>query len=56
MAGALNDANKIIIVPGYGMAVAQAQSTVSELTSRLRAKNKLVRFVFTLLQEDFQAT
>ena len=42
--GALNDANKIIIVPGYGMAVAQAQSTVSELTSRLRAKNKEVRF------------
>ncbi len=41
---ALNDANKIIIVPGYGMAVAQAQSTVSELTSRLRAKNKQVRF------------
>ena len=44
VAGALNDANKIIIVPGYGMAVAQAQSTVSELTSRLRAKNKEVRF------------
>ncbi len=41
---ALNDASKIIIVPGYGMAVAQAQSTVSELTSRLRAKNKEVRF------------
>ena len=44
VATALNDANKIIIVPGYGMAVAQAQSTVSELTSRLRAKNKEVRF------------
>ena len=44
VASALNDANKIIIVPGYGMAVAQAQSTVSELTSRLRAKNKEVRF------------
>ena len=44
LAAALNDANKIIIVPGYGMAVAQAQSTVSELTSRLRAKNKEVRF------------
>ena len=44
VADALNDANKIIIVPGYGMAVAQAQSTVSELTSRLRAKNKEVRF------------
>jgi NAD(P) transhydrogenase subunit beta len=44
VAAALNDANKIIIVPGYGMAVAQAQSAVSELTSRLRAKNKEVRF------------
>ena len=44
VAAALNDANKNIIVPGYGMAVAQAQSTVSELTSRLRAKNKEVRF------------
>ncbi len=44
VAATLNDANKIIIVPGYGMAVAQAQSTVSELTSRLRAKNKEVRF------------
>ena len=44
VAASLNDANKIIIVPGYGMAVAQAQSAVSELTSRLRAKNKEVRF------------
>ncbi len=41
---ALDDANKIIIVPGYGMAVAQAQSAVSELTSRLRAKKKEIRF------------
>ena len=40
----LNDAQNIIIVPGYGMAVAQAQSTVSELTSRLRNKKKNVRF------------
>ena len=44
VASALNEANKIIIVPGYGMAVAQAQSAVSELTSRLRAKKKEVRF------------
>ena len=40
----LKDANDIIIVPGYGMAVAQAQSTVSELTRRLRAMGKQVRF------------
>ena len=44
VASALNEANKIVIVPGYGMAVAQAQSAVSELTSRLRAKKKDVRF------------
>ena len=44
VANALNEADKIIIVPGYGMAVAQAQSVVSELTSRLRAKKKEVRF------------
>ncbi len=44
VASALNEANKIIIVPGYGMAVAQAQSAVSELTSRLRSKKKEVRF------------
>ena len=40
----LNDANSVIIVPGYGMAVAQAQASVSELTKRLRAKGKTVRF------------
>jgi NAD(P) transhydrogenase subunit beta len=40
----LNDASSVIIVPGYGMAVAQAQASVSELTKRLRAKGKTVRF------------
>ena len=40
----LNDANSVIIVPGYGMAVAQAQASVSELTKRLRANGKNVRF------------
>ena len=44
VSGTLNDAQNIVIVPGYGMAVAQAQSTVSELTSRLRNKKKNVRF------------
>ena len=44
VAAALNDADSIIIVPGYGMAVAQAQQSVSELTKRLRAKGKTVRF------------
>ena len=40
----LKEANDIIIVPGYGMAVAQAQSAVSELTRRLRGMGKRVRF------------
>jgi NAD(P) transhydrogenase subunit beta len=44
VASALNDARSIIIVPGYGMAVAQAQQTVSDLTRRLRAAGKIVRF------------
>ncbi|MGS4987997.1 NAD(P)(+) transhydrogenase (Re/Si-specific) subunit beta [Roseibium sp. RP-7] len=41
---ALEDADSVIIVPGYGMAVAQAQQSVSELTKRLRSKGKEVRF------------
>jgi NAD/NADP transhydrogenase beta subunit len=44
VASALDDADSVIIVPGYGMAVAQAQQSVSELTRRLRAKGKEVRF------------
>ncbi len=44
VAAALDDADSIIIIPGYGMAVAQAQQSVSELTRRLRAKGKTVRF------------
>ena len=44
VATALNDADSVIIVPGYGMAVAQAQQSVSELTRKLRAAGKEVRF------------
>ena len=44
VAGALEEADSVVIVPGYGMAVAQAQQSVSELTRRLRAKGKNVRF------------
>ncbi|ACM01423.1 NAD(P)(+) transhydrogenase (Re/Si-specific) subunit beta [Cereibacter sphaeroides] len=44
VAAALNDADSVIIVPGYGMAVAQAQGSVSELTRKLRARGKDVRF------------
>ena len=44
VAAALNDADSVIIIPGYGMAVAQAQQSVSELTRKLRSKGKEVRF------------
>ncbi len=44
VAAALNEADSVIIVPGYGMAVAQAQQSVSELTRKLRAAGKEVRF------------
>ncbi|MBI1418528.1 MAG: Re/Si-specific NAD(P)(+) transhydrogenase subunit beta [Limimaricola sp.] len=44
VAAALNEADSIIIVPGYGMAVAQAQQSVAELTRKLRAAGKEVRF------------
>ena len=40
----LRDAKNVIIVPGYGMAVAQAQHTVFEITKHLRSKNINVRF------------
>ena len=44
VAAMLDDADSVVIVPGYGMAVAQAQQAVSELTRKLRAKGKEVRF------------
>ncbi|MGB0306432.1 MAG: NAD(P)(+) transhydrogenase (Re/Si-specific) subunit beta [Paracoccaceae bacterium] len=44
VAAALDEADSVIIIPGYGMAVAQAQQAVSELTKRLIAKGKTVRF------------
>ena len=44
VASALNDADSVVIVPGYGMAVSQAQAAVSELTRKLRAAGKEVRF------------
>ncbi len=44
VAAALNEADSVIIVPGYGMAVAQAQGAVSDLTRKLRARGKNVRF------------
>jgi NAD(P) transhydrogenase subunit beta len=40
----LRDAKNVIVVPGYGMAVAQAQHTVFEITRTLREKGVNVRF------------
>jgi len=40
----LNDAKEVMIIPGYGMAVAQAQHIVHEITQTLRDKKVNVRF------------
>ncbi|NBQ93377.1 MAG: Re/Si-specific NAD(P)(+) transhydrogenase subunit beta [Micrococcales bacterium] len=40
----LRNASSVIITPGYGMAVAQAQYPVADLASRLRDKGITVRF------------
>ena len=44
VANALEEANSVVIVPGYGMAVAQAQQSVAELTRRLIKNGTSVRF------------
>ena len=40
----LSYAESVVIVPGYGMAVAQAQAAVKELTNTLKDKNIEVKF------------
>jgi NAD(P) transhydrogenase subunit beta len=40
----LSNAREVMIIPGYGMAVAQAQHTVFEITQKLREKGVNVRF------------
>ncbi len=44
VAEALKNAHDVIITPGYGMATAQAQYAVADLTSKLRARGVNVRF------------
>ncbi len=44
VAQALKEARSVIIVPGYGMAVAQAQAAVSNITDKLKAAGIQVRF------------
>ncbi|MBT8069808.1 MAG: Re/Si-specific NAD(P)(+) transhydrogenase subunit beta [Xanthomonadales bacterium] len=43
-AGLLTNAKEVMIIPGYGMAVAQAQHIVYEITKSLRAQGVNVRF------------
>ena len=43
-AALLDNAKEVMIIPGYGMAVAQAQHIVNEITQQLRAKGVNVRF------------
>ena len=40
----MGEAKEVMIIPGYGMAVAQAQHTVNEMTKALRGKGVNVRF------------
>ena len=44
LADRLKESRSVIIVPGYGMAVARAQHAVRELTEVLRSRGVLVRF------------
>jgi NAD(P) transhydrogenase subunit beta len=44
LAELLEDAHTIVIAPGYGMAVAKAQNQVADLSEKLRAMGKQVRF------------
>jgi NAD(P) transhydrogenase subunit beta len=44
MAALLDNAKEVMIIPGYGMAVAQAQHIVHEITNTLRGKGVNVRF------------
>merc|ERR1712217_844328 len=43
-AAALAEAKNVMIVPGYGMAVARCQNSVASIASMLRAKDVEVRF------------
>jgi len=44
VAALLTESKEIMIIPGYGMAVAQAQHIVNEITKALRSKKINVRF------------
>ena len=40
----LNNANKVIVVPGYGLAVSQAQRSLRELADELKARNVTISY------------
>merc|ERR1712083_344400 len=42
--GALANAKEVVIVPGYGMAVAKAQYAIADITNKLKANGTNVRF------------
>jgi NAD(P) transhydrogenase subunit beta len=44
VAAALKEAKEVVIVPGYGMAVAQAQHVVKDIAETLRSQDVNVRF------------
>ena len=52
----LNDSESVVIVPGYGMAVAQAQNAVYEITQKLRAKGLRCVSQFILLRAACRGT
>ncbi|VTR26899.1 NAD(P) transhydrogenase subunit beta [Serratia fonticola] len=53
----LRNSTSVIITPGYGMAVAQAQYPVAEITEKLRARRvSRCALVFTRWRVVYQAT
>jgi len=52
----MKNASSVIIVPGYGMAVAQAQHALREMVDTLKKMILKFRMQFILLQEECQDT